>query len=142
MQDESTYSNDENDDSQSREMSIEDGDDAEEEPLKTVFCLQNLKRDRAIGKGAFGTIFLSTLKKRQLDTDPKIIAVKCISKRRVEKRHLLKQLALELSVHRALDHPNIVCFYGYQQDAKKVYFFLGKSDSKCREHSKLTLGGF
>src|SRR5690348_15727437 len=90
-------------DSQSKEMSIDDNHESNKEnddsavedasvDDKNVFTLNNLQRGKNIGKGAFGTIFLAQLKKRYNESDPKVIAVKCISKRRVEKRRLLKQL--------------------------------------------------
>lgn len=82
--------------------------------------LANVTFGKKLGKGAFGTIFMAHDKR-----DPrKTVAVKCISKRRVAKKHLLKQLGLEISAHKSLVHPNILRFYNFEQDGRNVYFFL------------------
>lgn len=93
-------------------------------PIQT-YSLANMDfSNKRLGEGAFGILCLATLKRRDPKRDPKHVAVKCLSKRQLAKNHLLKQLALELAVHRSLEHRNILKFYGYQQDRDHVYFFL------------------
>lgn len=84
-------------------------------------ALQNVFLGKKLGKGAFGDVYVGRL---EGFPDHRVVAVKCISKRAVSKRDLSTQLAMEIAVHQQLNHPNIIRFYDFTQDERKVYFFL------------------
>jgi len=83
--------------------------------------LQDVYLGKKLGRGAFGDVYVG-----QIGGLPenRVVAVKCISKRAVSKRGLSTQLAMEIAVHQSLVHTNIIEFYDFSQDGKKVYFFL------------------
>jgi hypothetical protein len=85
--------------------------------------LQNVFLGKKLGRGAFGDVYVGQI---EGFPDHRVVAVKCISKRAVSKRDLSTQLAMEIAVHQHLKHPNIIQFYDFTQDQRKVYFFLGK----------------
>jgi len=86
-----------------------------DEPLENVYL------GKKLGRGAFGDVYVGRIGGLP---DHRVVAVKCISKRSVSKRGLSTQLAMEIAVHQSLVHPNIVEFYDFTQDERKVYFFL------------------
>ncbi len=106
----------------------------------TLYSLENIEFEKMLGDGAFGKVYkgkvldafynvdrmtrLSRNRREALRSNGKYVAVKCISKRKVQRRDLQKQLAMEISVHRLLDHPNIVKFLDFSQDDAYVYIFL------------------
>jgi serine/threonine protein kinase len=110
----------------------------------TVFSSRNVRLGSDLGEGAFGRVRKGYVSKppafgargRQTNTSKKaaanfaeledgdLVAVKVISKKRVVKRNLQTQLAQEITVHRALIHPNIVRFYDFSEDVQNVYFYL------------------
>lgn len=83
--------------------------------------LQNVYLGKKLGRGAFGDVYVGQL---EGFPDHRVVAVKCISKRAVSKRGLSPQLAMEIAVHQSLNHPNIIRFYDFTQDHRKVYFFI------------------
>lgn len=93
----------------------------------TIFSARNVRLGSHLGEGAFGNVCKGYVEQplrggssRVVDT----VAVKVISKRRVVKRNLQKQLAMEIAVHQTLKHPNIVRFHDFSEDRKNVYFYL------------------
>lgn len=106
----------------------------------TVFSVRNVRFGSDLGEGAFGRVRKGYVSKppnfggRNTNNSRKttndglrdgdVVAVKVISKKRVVKRNLQTQLAQEITVHRALIHPNIVRFYDFSEDVKNVYFYL------------------
>lgn len=84
----------------------------------TVLSMDKVQLGRSIGQGAFGLVYEATA------LNGKTVAVKEISKKRVGKKALQNQLALEIAVHRNMLHPNIVHFYDFSHDRENVYFFL------------------
>lgn len=101
-----------------------------------LYTLRNVKLDRSIGHGAFGNVYrgLVTLPRNrdarteQLIANGPVVAVKAIAKHKVAAKGLEKQLALEITVHRLMVHPNIIRFLDYSHDAKDVYIFLEYAD--------------
>lgn len=109
----------------------------------TVFSVRNVRFGSELGEGAFGKVIKGYVSNppdfggRKTNTSKKasnlvgaglhdgdLVAIKIISKKRVVKRDLQTQLAQEITVHRALVHPNIVRFYDFSEDVKNVYFYL------------------
>ena len=67
--------------------------------------LENYLLEESIGKGAFGEVFLTSLK-----DDPKKYATKKILREDVEKSEAMKYLRNEIAILQYLNHPNIVKF--------------------------------
>ena len=63
---------------------------------------------RQLGKGKFGEVYLA----RHADTGF-IVALKKIIKSKLKEYKMVEQFKREIRLHSALDHPNIVKFYGY-----------------------------
>tara|TARA_B110000881_G_scaffold9974_1_gene7547 strand:- start:1549 stop:2619 length:1071 start_codon:yes stop_codon:yes gene_type:complete len=82
------------------------------ENLPTYYSIQE-----QIGEGAFSKIY------KAIDTkNDKVVAIKLIKKQKVLK--LMKQVRLEISLLKSLQHPNIIACYGSYEDIKYVYIIL------------------
>lgn len=89
-----------------------------------TYTLDKIEFGEELGKGAFGLVSRGTFYPDGKRKKGETIAIKTIEKRKVARSGLLKQLALEILVHRSLISSNIIRFYGFQQDEDYVYFFI------------------
>lgn len=92
-----------------------------------IYSLYNIKFGKKVGDGAYGDVYYGRLLDNVSQSGrryPSELAIKTIAKKRVNGRDAQKQLRLEINVHKILDHPNILRFYGYEQDEKAIHFFL------------------
>ncbi|XP_056295064.1 aurora kinase B-like [Pseudoliparis swirei] len=74
---------------------------------------------RPLGKGKFGNVYLARVK--QLDA---IVALKVLFKSQMEKEGVEHQLRREIEIQAHLKHPNILRFYNYFHDRKRVFLVL------------------
>ncbi|XP_076059640.1 serine/threonine-protein kinase chk-1-like [Oratosquilla oratoria] len=90
---------------------------------------KNTEVIKLLGRGGFGSVFLV-----QDVTSGQECAIKCV---RIQ--HLKRQLE-EISIHRRLDHKNIVAFLGEERDRKFVYIYLEFVEGGTLE-DKIQCGG-
>lgn len=83
-----------------------------------IYSLDNVRITMQLGKGGAGIVYKGEV------GDHQVLAVKCIDKKKVARKQLQNQLALEIAVHQTLTHPNIVRFYDFSHDHDFVYFYL------------------
>ncbi|XP_075868413.1 aurora kinase B [Nelusetta ayraudi] len=74
---------------------------------------------RPLGKGKFGNVYLAKVKKLEA-----IVALKVLFKSQMEKEGVEHQLRREIEIQSHLKHPNILRFYNYFHDQKRVYLVL------------------
>ncbi|CAB1421126.1 unnamed protein product [Pleuronectes platessa] len=74
---------------------------------------------RPLGKGKFGNVYLARAKKLQA-----IVALKVLFKSQMEKEGVEHQLRREIEIQAHLKHPNILRFYNYFHDRKRVFLVL------------------
>ncbi|XP_070818529.1 aurora kinase B-like isoform X1 [Chaetodon trifascialis] len=74
---------------------------------------------RPLGKGKFGNVYLARVKKLQA-----IVALKVLFKSQMEKEGVEHQLRREIEIQAHLKHPNILRFYHYFHDQKRVFLVL------------------
>ncbi|KAM9834608.1 aurora kinase B [Syngnathus typhle] len=74
---------------------------------------------RPLGKGKFGNVYLAKVKKLQA-----IVALKVLFKSQMEKEGVEHQLRREIEIQAHLKHPNILRFYNYFHDCKRVFLVL------------------
>uniref|UniRef100_A0A671YRN3 non-specific serine/threonine protein kinase n=1 Tax=Sparus aurata TaxID=8175 RepID=A0A671YRN3_SPAAU len=88
-----------------------------------VFCsklsLDDFDIGRPLGKGKFGNVYLAKVKK--VDA---IVALKVLFKSQMEKESVEHQLRREIEIQSHLKHPNILRFYNYFHDQKRVFLVL------------------
>lgn len=73
-----------------------------------------------LGKGAFGEVYLSTLK----GDKSKKFAAKILEREQIENTEAMKYLKNEILILRGLDHPNIVKFETVRKTKKHFYLFM------------------
>ena len=98
------------------EVHVQGGDEA----YRGTLSRETVEFGKVIGKGAFGKVVQGYVAGNPHD----VVAVKCISRRKIDEHKLQKQLATEVTVHSNLVHPNIIGFLDFAVDNKKVYIFL------------------
>jgi serine/threonine protein kinase len=86
---------------------------------KTSFAFEDFELGRELGEGIFGHVYLARTKREQ-----KIVALKVLYKRTLEKELVVEQLKREVEIHSRLKHDNIVRMYSYFHDSDKVYLVL------------------
>ena len=96
---------------------VESGEEAES-------ILQDFKKGRKIGSGAFGSVYEVT----HLKTG-KIFAMKEMSKRFIEEHDMLENVILEAKVMYSLNHANIVRIVTHFEDTRNVYLILEKVEN-------------
>ncbi|XP_024130360.1 aurora kinase B [Oryzias melastigma] len=74
---------------------------------------------RPLGKGKFGNVYLARVKKLEA-----IVALKVLFKSQMEKEGVEHQLRREIEIQAHLKHPNILRFYNYFHDRKRVFLVL------------------
>ncbi|XP_069026873.1 aurora kinase B [Embiotoca jacksoni] len=74
---------------------------------------------RPLGKGKFGNVYLARVKEKQA-----IVALKVLFKSQMEKEGVEHQLRREIEIQAHLKHPNILRFYNYFHDRKRVFLVL------------------
>uniref|UniRef100_A0A1A7WE64 non-specific serine/threonine protein kinase n=1 Tax=Iconisemion striatum TaxID=60296 RepID=A0A1A7WE64_9TELE len=74
---------------------------------------------RPLGKGKFGNVYLARVKKVEA-----IVALKVLFKSQMETEGVEHQLRREIEIQARLRHPNILRFYNYFHDRKRVYLIL------------------
>ena len=81
--------------------------------------LENYLFEESIGKGAFGEVYLTSLK-----DDPKKYATKKILREEVEQSEAMKYLRNEIAILQYLNHPNIVKFKDVKKTKKNFYIIM------------------
>ncbi|XP_067412564.1 aurora kinase C-like isoform X3 [Emydura macquarii macquarii] len=84
-----------------------------------VFTINDFEIGRPLGKGKFGNVYLA----RERETHY-IVALKVLFKSQIEKEGVEHQLRREIEIQSHLQHPNILRFYNYFHDKKRVYLIL------------------
>ncbi|XP_061541888.1 aurora kinase B [Phycodurus eques] len=74
---------------------------------------------RPLGKGKFGNVYLAKVKKLQA-----VVALKVLFKSQMEKEGVEHQLRREIEIQAHLKHHNILRFYNYFHDRKRVFLVL------------------
>ncbi|KAJ1625341.1 kinase-like domain-containing protein, partial [Pavlovales sp. CCMP2436] len=74
--------------------------------------------DEMIGAGSFAKVF-----RGQHRVSRQVVAVKAISRARLNKK-LMENLESEISILKALEHPNIVCLHDIQVTERHIYLIL------------------
>ncbi|XP_058876754.1 aurora kinase B-like [Acipenser ruthenus] len=90
-----------------------------EPPAQEPFSLKDFDIGRPLGKGKFGNVYLA----RDRDTNF-ILALKVMFKSQIEKEGVEHQLRREVEIQSRLRHPNILRFYNYFHDRKRVFLML------------------
>lgn len=83
------------------------------------------KRGRFLGKGGFAKCY-----EVSSDKVPQTLACKVVNKNMLVKPHHREKMAMEIQIHRTLQHPNIVSFHSYFQDEMFVYVILELCERK------------
>ncbi|XP_007903972.1 serine/threonine-protein kinase PLK1 [Callorhinchus milii] len=93
-------------------------------------CRRRYLRGRFLGKGGFAKCYEIT------DMNTKeVFAGKIVSKSLLMKPHQKEKMSLEISIHKSLNHSNVVGFHGFFEDDDFVYVVL----ELCRRRSLLEL---
>lgn len=90
---------------------------ANDEPKR--WTLDDFDVGKALGKGKFGRVYLAREKKSNF-----IVALKILFKLELAQARVDKQLRREIEIQSHLRHPNILRFYGYFYDDKRIYLIL------------------
>ncbi|XP_043650764.1 serine/threonine-protein kinase polo [Drosophila teissieri] len=88
------------------------------------------KRMRFFGKGGFAKCYEII----DVETDD-VFAGKIVSKKLMIKHNQKEKTAQEITIHRSLNHPNIVKFHSYFEDAQNIYIVL----ELCKKRSMMEL---
>ncbi|XP_033244019.1 serine/threonine-protein kinase polo-like [Drosophila miranda] len=88
------------------------------------------KRMRFFGKGGFAKCYEII----DVETDD-VFAGKIVSKKLMIKHNLKEKTAQEITIHRSLNHPNIVKFHSYFEDVQNIYIVL----ELCKKRSMMEL---
>ncbi|KAJ1098705.1 hypothetical protein NDU88_003812 [Pleurodeles waltl] len=92
----------------------------EAEPLPSKkFKIEDFDIGRPLGKGKFGNVYLARLRENHY-----ILALKVLFKSQLEKEGVEHQLRREIEIQSHLRHPNILQFYNYFHDKKRIYLML------------------
>lgn len=91
---------------------------------------QRYKKGRLLGKGGFAHCYELI----DLDTNT-VYAGKVVPKTLLTKPHQRDKMAMEIDIHRSVDHKHIVGFHGYFEDSNNVYIIL----ELCRRRSLMEL---
>lgn len=102
---------------------VEIPDEIIDSATKTMY-----KRGRFLGKGGFAKCYEVT--KVSSVQEPEILACKIVNKSMLVKPHHRDKMAMEIQIHRTLEHPNIVGFHSYFQDDLFVYVILELCEKK------------
>ncbi|XP_034938554.1 serine/threonine-protein kinase polo [Chelonus insularis] len=87
-------------------------------------------KGRFFGKGGFAKCYELKDVKTQ-----KIYAGKIVPRTSLVKTSQREKMSQEIEIHRSLDHPNVVGFYGYFNDTYNIYIIL----ELCRKRSMMEL---
>lgn len=103
-----------------------------------VVIVSNYDVGEEIGSGAFGTVNIG----KDRTTGEKV-AIKCISKTKIQKRNMGPQVKKEINTMKKLDHPNIVRIKEVLMSNSHLYLVLeyaegGELFSKIARHGRLS----
>uniref|UniRef100_A0A1A8G639 non-specific serine/threonine protein kinase n=1 Tax=Nothobranchius korthausae TaxID=1143690 RepID=A0A1A8G639_9TELE len=87
-------------------------------PPKKI-SIEDFDIGRPLGKGKFGNVYLARVKKVEA-----IVALKVLFKSQMESEGVEHQLRREIEIQARLRHPNILRFYNYFHDRKRVFLVL------------------
>jgi len=87
--------------------------------ITKIFNLQDFEIGKKLGKGQFGTVYLVREKKSKF-----ICALKCISKKKLLNSRAEIQLRREIEIQSHLHHKNILRFFGFFWDDKRIYLII------------------
>ena len=91
-------------------------------PLKPdtrVWSLESFDVGKPLGRGKFGNVYTAREKSTQ-----KVVALKVIFKKQVDRHGILNQLREEIEIQSRLRHAGILALHGYFHDEKRVYLVL------------------
>lgn len=86
---------------------------------KRSVTIKDFDIGRPLGKGKFGNVYLAREKNLKV-----IVALKVLFKSQMEKEGVEHQLRREIEIQSHLRHPNILQFYNYFYDSKRVFLIL------------------
>ncbi|EGR29395.1 protein kinase domain protein [Ichthyophthirius multifiliis] len=84
-----------------------------------IWKIQNFQIGKCLGRGRFGSVYLSRHKPTNM-----LLAIKQISKKNIIQSGMEKQLQQEIKIQSFLTHPNILKMYGFFSDETNVYLLL------------------
>ena len=87
--------------------------------ITKIFTLNDFEIGKKLGKGQFGTVYLVRERKSKF-----ICALKCISKQKLLKSKAEIQLRREIEIQSHLHHKNILRFFGFFWDNKRIYLII------------------
>lgn len=91
------------------------------------WCFNSFDIGPPLGEGMAGSVFLARTK-----SSPQfVLALKCVCKPQPIDDYSRKRILHEIAIHKDLRHPNILRFYGFFDDADKIYLmleFAGRGD--------------
>ncbi|XP_061691850.1 aurora kinase B-like [Syngnathoides biaculeatus] len=86
---------------------------------KKQLTIDDFDIGRPLGKGKFGNVYLAKVKQVEA-----LVALKVLFKSQIEKEGVEHQLRREIEIQSHLKHPNILRFYNYFHDRKRVFLVL------------------
>ncbi|OKL61220.1 Serine/threonine-protein kinase ark1 [Talaromyces atroroseus] len=89
------------------------------QPVFKQFQLGMFEVGRSLGKGKFGRVYLA--RERQTGF---ICALKVLHKNEIVQGRVEKQVCREIEIQSNLRHPNVLRFYGYFYDSKRIFLIL------------------
>jgi len=95
------------------------GDMGNSSNIARPFVFEDFALGRLLGEGLFGNVYIARTKKEM-----KVVALKVLYKKRLEKEKVVAQLRREVEIHTRLRHENIVRMYSYFHDSDKVFLVL------------------
>ena len=84
-----------------------------------TWTLESFKVGKSLGRGKFGNVYTALENRTQ-----KIVALKVIFKKQIDRHGILAQLKEEIEIQARLRHPGVLALYGYFHDEKRVYLVL------------------
>ncbi len=82
--------------------------------------VENYILEKCLGKGAFGEVYLTTLR----DDKTKKFATKKLDRNEIERTEAVKYLKNEIQILQKLNHPNIVKFENIKKSKKHFYLIM------------------
>jgi len=83
------------------------------------FQVSDFEIGRVLGSGLFGKVYLARTAKEK-----KVVALKVLYKKQLEKENAVSQLRREVEIHSRLRHENIVRMYSYFHCSLRVYLVM------------------
>ena len=83
------------------------------------WTLADFEIGKPLGSGKFGHVYLAREKRSKC-----VVALKVLCKKQLMDSGLTQNIIREIEIHCHLQHENIINFYGYFYDERKIYLIL------------------